>query len=157
MGLLNPSPGEIIDRLTILELKIAFGGKKGMSTVHFEAEMIGLNERLKHFQDCLNEDLVYGDAEEYQDIQDRIARSRNALGAVNALLWQAEDNVRATPDTEAFRLAGLCKRIAGWNDARAQHVQELNKLYGLETEPEKLHEVRKPEAAAVTDPELGMN
>lgn len=139
MSLLNPSPGEIIDRLTILELKIAAAGKKGISTVHFEAEKCSLEERMAQFSSCLVED-HYGMPELLDKVQQNIALKKNSLAALNALLWRAEDDVRATSDSEAFKLARLAKQIAAWNDGRAREVAALNKLYGWGAEePEKLH------------------
>lgn len=138
MSLLNPNPGEIIDRLTILELKITAAGKKGISAVHFEAEKLGLEDRLEHFKACLCEDFCMDDAGLDKKLTE-IAQNHNALAAVNSLLWQAEDDVRATREEEALKLASLCKRIAKWNDTRAQHIAILNLLYGLEEGPEKLH------------------
>lgn len=138
MSLLNPNPGEIIDRLTILELKITAASKKYISAVHFEAEELGLKERLKHFEDCLAEDFCT--KEGLFGRLTLIAESKNTLAAVNSLLWQAEDEVRATPDEEPLKLASLCKRITKWNDVRSRHVALLNKLYNTDEGPEKLHD-----------------
>lgn len=145
MRLLNPSPGEILDRMTILELKITFGHKKGVSTTHFEAEYAELQEALKGWTDSLPESYYFDDdnGTNYQELMDKMAMERNGLAAVNALLWDAEDRVRLLPETEAFTLARLAKQIVAWNDARARHVQGLNKLYMAGDEQEKLYETKK--------------
>jgi len=136
--LLNPSPGEILDRLSILELKINAAKKKNVDSTHFEAEKASLDEVLRTWQAGLLEDCC-GDEARHDKKQIQIAEHRNALAAVNALLWRAEDEVRETPDTQAFKLARLCKHIVSLNDSRAKHVLELSRLYGLEDEPEKLY------------------
>ena len=137
MRLLNPSPGEILDRLSILELKITAATKRSVSSTHFEAEKASLEEVLKTWEQGIAEDCM-GDGDRLTETLVQIAGHRNGLAACNALLWQAEDDVRALPAEAAFKLASLCKRIVSWNDGRAAHVRELNKLYGMEDEPEKI-------------------
>jgi hypothetical protein len=136
--LLNPSPGEILDRLTILDLKIAAARKKGIDETHFEAEQASLKEVLQNWNDGVVEDCV-GRDDIYAQKKGDIASHLSALAAVNSLLWQAEDDIRATPGTEAFKLAILVKNTARWNDARASHVRELDKLYGIKDGPEKIY------------------
>lgn len=144
MRLLSPSPGEIIDRLTILELKIVAAEHKGISYVHFEAEKVALEERLAQFNECLAKDFGMFEKDKFEKRQEAIVRNRTELTAVNSLIWQAEDEVRATPRDAAFKLAGLCKRIATWNDGRAKHIHILDRLYGLDDGPEKLHATAIP-------------
>lgn len=140
MGLFNPTPGEIIDRMTILGLKIQHGSQKGMSTTHWEAEKAQCQEGMTQWDGGLGESFYFQDANEFEVHQSKINEQVNALQAVNALLWRAEDEVRATGEHQAFKLARLCKQIAGWNDARAKAIRELNKLYDAGVEPEKLHD-----------------
>lgn len=138
MRLLNPSPGEILDRMSILELKIEAAKKKNVDSTHFKAEKASLDEVLRTWDNALIEDCC-GDEGLYDTKLAEISIHRNALAAVNALLWRAEDEVRATPDESAFKLARLCKQIVSLNDSRSAHVLSLSRLYGLEDEPEKLY------------------
>ena len=140
MRLLNPSPGEILDRMSILELKISAARKKNVASIHFEAERASLDEVLRTWDNGLIEDCC-GDEEALDKKTSAMATHRNALAAVNALLWRAEDEVRATPEDSSFKLARLCKQIVHLNDSRAGHVLALNKLYGLEEEQEKLYSI----------------
>lgn len=142
MRLLNPSPGEILDRLSILELKIEAGTKRGLVTTHFEAEKASLQEALRNWEQGIAEDCI-GDGDRLEKTLEEVAKHKNGLQAVNGLLWQAEDDVRATEDTEAFKLARLCRQIANLNDARAAHVRALDVCYGLEDGPEKLYAAKK--------------
>lgn len=110
----------------------------GKSSTHFEAEKASLDEVMRNWEagvveDCCGDDILYVKK------QEQIAKYKNSLAAVNALLWMAEDEIRATPDIQAFKLARLCKQLTLWNDTRAKSIQLLDKLYGLESEPEKLH------------------
>lgn len=145
MRLLNPSPGEIMDRITILTLKIDAAQKREMNPAHFEAEKQMLEEKMQFWNAALRSDMAP------QEIWDDIAKHTNGLIAVNNLLWAAEDDVRSTSDTEAFKLARLCKQIASWNDARAYHIGQFSALYGMQDGPEKLYKHR----VVVSDTEIG--
>jgi hypothetical protein len=140
MRLLNPSPGEIFDRLSILELKITVAKKKGLEASYFEAEKASLEERMLQWTDGLVFDHM-GAQEALDKKKEEISTQRNTLAAVNGLLWMAEDDARAASENEAFKLARLCKQIVKWNDARAGAVRELDRLYGITDGPEKLYSV----------------
>lgn len=121
--LLDPGLGEILDRLTILALKRVYGTLRKVDTAHWDAEFNGLEERLGRKVDALL-----------------------TLAAVNASLWQAEDQIRelrpkATPlppfdpVKEAEQIAF---RIVTLNDRRAQLVQQINADAGDPTPAEKI-------------------
>jgi DUF438 domain-containing protein len=144
MRLLNPSPGEVIDRLTILELKVQASEKRGTDATQFLAEKASLEEYLSNWDQMLREDYASG------GIWDTIAMKKTGLTAVNTLLWEAEDLVRETSDTEALKLAQLCRRIANLNDSRAKLVAEISALYGAkETVSEKIY-AQKPSGLSPT-------
>ena len=140
MSLFNPTPGEIVDRMTILDLKIEHGPKKNIPTTHWEAERAQCQEAMTQWEGGLGESFYFHTDEEWDDHRNKINQQKNGLQVVNALLWRAEDEIRATDNHEAFKLARLCKQVAGWNDERAKHIRELNKLYDSGLEPEKLHD-----------------
>lgn len=133
MSILNPSPGQLLDRLSILELKIAAFKKCRMPTDVFEAEKASIEERMRDWEQGLIEDMVW------ETNMPLINQSKNALAAVNALLWAAEDSVREASADESFKLARLCKHIAAMNDARNQNIRKLDGLYGLEMHNEKIY------------------
>lgn len=133
MRLLNPSPGELLDRITILDLKIKAAGKLGRDDTHFVAERTSLEEALQTWAQWLRETGV--SEETWQEI----AQKKNGLAAVNALLWEAEDTVRALPEEELTQLAQLAKRISKLNDNRADLVKELSELYGDDVVHEKIY------------------
>lgn len=133
--LLNPSPGEVIDRITILELKIQAVEKRGSDASLFQAEKTSLEEHLENWNQMLRED--YAPNETW----DQINEKRTGLTAVNSLLWEAEDQVRILSEMEALKLAQLAKRIAKLNDDRSKLVGELTELYGIREASEKIYGV----------------
>jgi DUF438 domain-containing protein len=134
MRLLNPSPGEVVDRLTILELKIQAANRREVSDVHFQVEKVQLEEYLSRWDREIKKPSL-----QWEKIQE----SWNGLVAVNGLLWMAEDQIRETVETEAFTLARLCKQVANLNDHRSQLVQKISEAYGEKVQPEKMYAEKK--------------
>lgn len=135
MRLIEPGVGEILDRLTILSLKILFGESYGRDTTHFKTERTTLLAKIRSrtlngaWFDCALD-----------------------LAAVNAALWHAEDDLRhlrTLPDAKRAEWSGfgpnfwqetgaLAFRIQELNDRRAALVAEINKLAGEASAEEKL-------------------
>lgn len=133
MRLLNPSPGEILDRISILDLKIKFGEKQGIDTARFVAEKSLLEEQMQNWTNWLRED------KPPQETWDAIGQKKNGLAAINALLWETEDLVRSVDKTDIQTLATCCIRVYTLNDGRADLVHELSKLYGAKEVHEKIY------------------
>jgi hypothetical protein len=119
--LIDPGPGEVFDRLTILALKILYGEQAGKDVSHFTRERAKLLPKVTTFNGTLEGVL--------------------ALGAVNAALWQAEDALRkiamTEPETDLV-YAGQCGLlIQRLNDQRAALVWKINATSG-ESHQEKL-------------------
>ncbi len=136
--LLTPSPGEVLDRITILDLKIQAFEKKDKDASNFIAEKQSLLDYLEDWKQRLREELCYRKDAEMVDHWNQIGEKTNGLLAVNSLLWDAEDQVRATDQLEVTKLASLCLRIVKLNDSRAVLVRELNNLYKAEDHQEKI-------------------
>lgn len=130
MGLLNPTPGEIVDRLTILELKIQAAKKRNTPSAALLAEQQQLQQVMRDHEQGIIEDCL-GDDELWEKKNNSIRVVWNGLAAINALLWDCEDQVRALPVTEALKLAALAKQIARLNDSRAGLKGEMTELYGM--------------------------
>ena len=118
MKLHDPGPGEILDRLTILALKIVHGGQAGRDTTHWEYEREQLYALLVAPKGVITLQLV-------------------EIAAVNAALWQAEDELRAwrrgdlMGDEANARGVGACgMRIQQLNDRRAELVTLINASAG---------------------------
>lgn len=136
--LLAPSPGEVLDRISILGLKIQAFEKKGKDSSNFVAEKLSLDEYLDVWKHSLKEDLCVLPESEREKIWDRINEKTNGLVAVNSLLWDSEDQVRSTSELQLLKLGALCLRIAKLNDSRADLVRDLNRLYNAEDHQEKI-------------------
>jgi hypothetical protein len=127
--LVNPGIGDLCDRLTILALKILYGSEGGKDTQHWEAERASLLAQVRSRE--LNGPWFEGLLE---------------LAAVNACLWQTEDDLRAMRlMTEHAYTAGDLDRIRQiafrtqvLNDRRAELVHAISKAAGDERGQEKL-------------------
>src|SRR5678815_5708453 len=141
MSLLNPTVGDLCDRLTILALKRLHGTAAGKDVSHFNREWAGLLTKI-HGR-TLN-------GAWFEHLLD--------LGAVNAELWVLTDDMRTlaeqhrsvtTPDS-----SGLTGHFSGprvleqagpvgiailrLNDRRAELIQTINELCGDADGREKL-------------------
>lgn len=115
--LVNFGLGEVCDRLSILALKILFGELKGVDVGHFQRERAALLPKLAASS-------AGRWTEHYID-----------LAAVNAALWQAEDELRVFRNagegkSHASEIAACAFRIQDWNDQRASLIQQINALVG---------------------------
>ncbi|MGH9789533.1 MAG: hypothetical protein ACRD4U_12615 [Candidatus Acidiferrales bacterium] len=125
---MSPSPGELVDRKTILHLKIAAGERKKVEVGHFQKELELIEAALAEWF-------------RKSDGADRGAydQATRGLAQVNQQLWHAEDEVRALASSERDRLAALAKRIPELNDRRAELVRQVNRVFGVD-QVEKLYE-----------------
>ena len=122
--LVNYGIGEVSDRLTILTLKILAGTEQGKEVNHFEIERTALLQKIH-------------------------ARTLNAmwfdgmleLAGINAMLWHAEDDLRALRQRWEMKVATynvgdvedvqrIAFRIQALNDRRAELVSQINKEAG---------------------------
>lgn len=116
--------GELIDRLTILELKVARIADPARRA-HVAAELAALaaaRERaIPHHPDL-----------------DRLTAE---LRAVNATLWQIEDDIRACEAAADFgpRFVALARAVYRTNDRRAALKREISLALGSRLIEEKCH------------------
>lgn len=125
--LVNPGLGDLIDRLTILALKIVHGEDRGRDVKPFITEREALLKQL---------------GADASPLAATGATLIMELGAVNAALWQAEDQVRAL---RGGRSVGglpdgveLAFRIQALNDRRSELIDELNEVGGFIAAEKKL-------------------
>lgn len=128
--LYNPGPGEILDRLTILALKITYGKLHGIPITHWEEERGALSTALSSCQvKCIAD-----------------GGGMLELAAVNAALWQAEDQLRMLrpklaplPPWDPVKDAqDVAFHIQSLNDRRAELVTLINTHAGVSRPPDKL-------------------
>ena len=128
MRLIHPSPGELLDRETILHLKIEAGRRRPVSVAHFEEELKMIEAALA---DWFGKN-PGADRRAYDE-------AAQELADVNRKLWDAEDEVRELPRSAQERLAELAKWIPELNDRRADLVQRVNRLFDV-SQTEKLYQ-----------------
>jgi len=122
MRLIDPGPGELMDRETILVKKIAAMAMAGKPTDHFAEELIKIQERFTKSSYRLDpgEHLIY----------------RKALSLVNGRIWDAIDNLRASKTD--FDAAHWGRTAMYGNDERARLIAELNAKCGFSVGQEKV-------------------
>jgi len=125
MTLLIPaSVGELIDKITILDIKlirIADPGKQENIRRELEALMVVSKQH----------ELGYPNGE--------LAQLGQKLSAVNQLLWQIEDDIRECERQADFgeRFVELARAVYHRNDERAAIKRQINDLCGSELVEEK--------------------
>lgn len=123
MRLIDPGPGELMDRDTILVKKIAVAALIGQPVDHFAQELLQVNERL---------------AERIGDRLDLAGQQvyRSALSKLNGGIWEAIDNLRASEtDADAALWGRQAMRL---NDERAAVIADLNHACGVDIGREKV-------------------
>lgn len=156
MRLIKPSPGELADRQSILELKLDYGMPELLETSKVEystkgirgmerrtipeptkVNIIPFKEELEAVIDYTAKHWVPGitdddsKVQEYDSLYDQLCE-------VNATLWQLEDqgrSLRKSPDalvaSSDTRLGQIYREVMANNDKRAGIVQQINALWGI--------------------------
>ena len=154
MRLIKPSPGELADRQTILEIKIehvdrevvdkepdlrqkgpvvrtVVMGDTKVQVHHFFYELELIQNHLKQdwIPDILNKP---GMVEKYDELYDE-------LTDINSALWDLQDEARILRNAPDKFKEAACKRAAEVlfaidtaNEKRAELVKSINELWGLE-------------------------
>lgn len=116
------SPGEFLDKLSILEIK---------------SERMADPEKLKNVRNELNllRRVWSGSAYAHQDIDDEYQQLR----AVNEKLWDIEDRIRLKEASQAFdqEFIELARSVYILNDRRAASKRRLNEALGSDLMEEK--------------------
>ena len=136
-SLLEPTIGEVLDRLSILTLKIEAGMRKSVSTELWERERTDLDAYLTKKMQSWQQTATSGSTEDFGKL---VAD----LTIANTKLWIAEDELRlkrpkngghpSDEDELVKEVAEVAFRIANLNDARSDAIQRLNLIFGTETE-----------------------
>jgi hypothetical protein len=111
--LIEMAPGEVIDRLTILELKL--------EKIADSSKLAPVRLEHKKLTDALAAAPMGG-----------IEPLRSALKAVNATLWQVEDDIRDCDRAKDFgpRFVALARSVYRHNDRRCALKQQINEAAG---------------------------
>ncbi len=119
------SYGELIDKITILEIKAArIGDPAKLANVRTELDLLNR---------------TWGDAA--ASATDIVA-SRAKLKEVNETLWDIEDRIRVKEKAKAFdaEFVELARAVYFRNDERAQFKREINDALGSTLVEEKSYE-----------------
>ena len=119
------SVGELIDKITILEIK-----KEKILT---KEKLVDVNKELK----SLNETM-----KKYIPNQEEISRYKNDLKNINAKLWEIEDGKRFAEKNKKFdeKFIELARNVYKFNDERAKIKLAINKALGSNIKEVKSYE-----------------
>ena len=115
------SIGELIDKITILEIKqIYMTGTK----------LKNINKEMKLLKNILQD----------KNLEINIALIKN-LKKINKKLWEIEDNIRIKESNQEFdeEFIHLARSVYIENDTRASIKKEINQKYNSELVEEKLY------------------
>ena len=119
------SAGELIDKITILEIKKEKINNKE-KLVEVNKELISLNETLKK---SINND-------------SKILSFKNDLKNINLKLWNIEDGKRSAEKNNKFdeKFIELARNVYKFNDERAKIKLEINNALGSNIKEVKSYE-----------------
>ena len=118
------SAGELIDKITILEIKKAKITNKD-KLVEIEKELLSLNETMKKF--------IPNNA--------KISKFKDHLKEINLKLWDIEDGKRLAEKNGVFdeKFIELARNVYKFNDERAKIKLKINQLLGSNIKEIKSH------------------
>ena len=127
------SNGEIIDKYTILEIKL--------SKIKDEQKLVNI----QHEYHVLTPDVesIYGGVED----KDHLKKLHNDLLNINKKLWKIEDDIRECERAKDFgqTFIDLARAVYYTNDDRSDVKKEINKFTGSDLVEEKSYEDYKSE------------
>ena len=119
------SAGELIDKITILEIKKAKITNKD-KLVEIEKELLSLNDTMKKFIPDNSE----------------ISKFKNNLKDINLKLWDIEDGKRSAEKNNNFgeEFVELARKVYKFNDERAKIKLAINNILGSNIKEVKSYE-----------------
>jgi hypothetical protein len=119
------SAGELIDKITILEIKKAKITNKD-KLIEIEKELLSLNEIMKKF--------IPDDS--------KISKFKDSLKDINLKLWDIEDGKRSAEKNNDFgeKFVELARKVYKFNDERAKIKLAINNSLGSNIKEVKSYE-----------------
>jgi multidrug resistance efflux pump len=107
------APGELIDKITILEIKI--------ENIRDQDKLVNVRREYEILTDVLQKEVVQ---------TEQLSRLTATLKQVNAELWRIEDDIRAQERAKTFgaEFVALARSVYRTNDRRAALKREINEL-----------------------------
>lgn len=122
MEILAPiSPGELIDKMTILEIKLI--------EITDSAKVKNIQAEYDFLSGVFQKEIV---------CTDKLLALKEELRATNKKIWESENDVRAFWDDEVLFNKGA-KQSHFYNDERAKIKRQINELLGSSIIEEKSH------------------
>ncbi len=120
--LVEISAGELIDKITILEIKLR--------NIRDPAKLANVRHEYERLTATLRKELPQSEA---------LTALTQALQAVNAELWQIEDEIRDRERAQSFdgQFVALARSVYRTNDRRAALKREINALLQSDIVEEK--------------------
>jgi hypothetical protein len=120
--LVEIAPGELIDRITILEIKL--------ENIRDEGKLVNVRREYELLMAVLRKEIAQ---------TDELSRLAAELRAVNLELWRIEDDIRAQERAKTFgaEFVALARSVYRTNDRRALLKREINDLLKSEIIEEK--------------------
>ena len=119
------SAGELIDKITILEIKkVKITNKDKL--IEIEKELLSLNDTMKKF--------IPNNSE--------ISKFKNSLKDINLKLWDIEDGKRSAEKNNDFgeKFVELARKVYKFNDERAKIKLAINNSLGSNIKEVKSYE-----------------
>ena len=119
------SAGELIDKITILEIKKTKITNKD-KLIEIEKELLSLNDTMKKF--------IPNNSE--------ISKFKNSLKDINLKLWDIEDGKRSAEKNNDFgeKFVELARKVYKFNDERAKIKLAINSTLGSNIKEVKSYE-----------------
>ena len=119
------SAGELIDKITILEIKKAKITNKD-KLIEIEKELLSLNDTMKKF--------IPNNSE--------ISKFKDSLKDINLKLWDIEDGKRSAEKNNDFgeKFVELARKVYKFNDERAKIKLAINNALGSNIKEVKSYE-----------------
>lgn len=119
------SPGEVLDKITILEIK--------SERISDAAKLVNVRRELE---------LLQASWQKYVDEDDTVNKIHAKLKAINEALWDIEDDIRDKERAKEFDqvFIDLARSVYVTNDQRADAKKELNVYLGSEMVEEKSYQ-----------------
>ena len=119
------SAGELIDKITILEIKKTKITNKD-KLIEIEKELLSLNDTMKKF--------IPNNSE--------ISKFKDSLKDINLKLWDIEDGKRSAEKNNAFgeKFVELARKVYKFNDERAKIKLAINNALGSNIKEVKSYE-----------------
>ena len=125
------APGEVVDKTTILEIKLQ-RIKDPQKLVYIQNEFNILNKSVRKLQNSLEANRRHDDIKVF-------SRLLESLRVINEKIWNIEDKVRDCELRKDFGslFVGYARSVYLTNDDRARLKKEINELFNSDIREEK--------------------